>query len=392
MYRYLLTSNHSPVQEPSYSPEDNASPNVEVPAEKEDEEDEDEEEDDEEDEGEDKEDKEDKEEDKEDEEELTRVSYKEITGQFPEFFKKFPDLKHAFFREQQFTEIFPTVEDAQRAAEAQSAYEEIANSVIDGDANKFLQELKTENPDSLERFAENFLPALSEVNKNAYFNIITPQVQKFVKNVYAHGINEKDDNIKNAAKIVHKILFGGAYEDVEKDIPSVMRQDKVESEVDKDKQRYFNGKYQVLYKEITDLCYGKLEEEIAKGLSDLDKSNKGLKRILAGEIKSKVLSDMEKDAAYLGRMQSLWGREKRSGFGGQLKTSFLTTFMAKAKTMIGKHRSEVRREALGKEAGKNGDGATRISGGAQSKSGKGKAMTPERQRTEKLSTRQVFDD
>jgi len=327
---------------------------------------------------------------------LIKLTKQVIKEKYPTFFKDFPELKHAFFREQQFTEIFPTVEDAKRAAERELAYEEISASVIEGDAEKFISELGAENKDSLAAFAKNFIPALQKADKEAFYDAIGPTLQGFVKNVYNHGVKEGDDNVKNAAKIVHKMLFGGGYDDVEKD--GLINSDRAtkDDKVEKDKAAYFQQKYNTIYKEVTDSCYSTLDSEITKGLDDLKKSRPGLYKIITKDIKERVLSDMDKDQAYLGRMAGLWKREQRAGFNGSLKGSLHTAFIAKAKTLVPKYRSEVRREVLGKES-INGDSSSssrepnRITGNrTSSNSGKGK-MTPERQRAEKLTTRGVFD-
>jgi hypothetical protein len=396
------------IQAPSYFPDED--PLIVNP-----EEDDDEEEDDDDDDdgngGDEEEAEEDKDEDDDDkdvkdkggkEEELTlaRVDYGQIKEKYPQFFKDFPDLKHAFFREQQFTEIFPTVEDAKRAADSELAYEELRTAVIDGDAEKFITELTSESKEGLEAFAKNFFPSLQKENKDLYFDTVAPVVQGFIKRVYGHGAREKDNNVQNAAKIVHKLLFGGDYSDIEKDVPEVLTRgakDREPDKVDKDKESYFAQKYQGLYREVTDSCYNSLDAEIGKGLEDLKKTRPGLHKIIAKDIRERVLSDMDKDKTYLGRMQSLWAREKRAGFNGQLKSSFNTTFLAKAKALVPKYRSEVRREVLGKElnGGKiNGDKErepNRLTGDRSSHSSSKGKMTVERAKKENLSTRQIFD-
>ena len=338
------------------------------------------------------EDKESKEDEEKEEEQLTRVELKELTGKFPTLFKDFPTLKHAFFREQQFTEIFPTVEEAKKAQEAQAAYEEISAAVIDGDAHKFVKELGSESKDSIKDFATNFLPALKEENKDVYLDVITPVVAQFIKNVYSHGLSEKDENISNAAKIVHKVLFGGAYEDVGKDSPIMTREkSKDEEKLEQDKKNYLNGKYAELYKNVTDTCYSALDQEIEKGLADLTKTKPGLKKILARDIKKTVLETMESDPNYLTRMQALWKRESRNSFSGTHKGSLHATFLGKAKAVLPRIRAEARKEALGKEdVSGNGKEPTRIDGGKRS-SGHGKKMTPERVKAEGLTTKGIFD-
>src|SRR6188508_1980225 len=47
----------------------------------------------------------------------TPVRRKEILAKYPKLFKDFPYLEKAYYREQQFTEINPTIEDARVASE-----------------------------------------------------------------------------------------------------------------------------------------------------------------------------------------------------------------------------------------------------------------------------------
>lgn len=329
---------------------------------------------------------EDEEEDKEEEPELTRVEFKDVKEKYPSFFKDFPTLKHAFFREQKLTEIFPTVEDAQKAAEDQSAFEEITSAIVDGNAGKFLSELENESKDGLKKFTSNFLPALKEADKNLYLETISDPLREFVKNVYNFGVREKDDNVKNAAKVVYKVIFGGGYEDVEKDTPIIERK----TEVDKDREQYFANKYKELYKEVHGECVNQLDKEIDKGLEDLVKTKPGLKKMIAKQIKEEIYDAMDKDTNYMSRINGLWKKEQRNGFQGTYKTNFTTTFMSKARTLIPKLRAEARKEALGKEDNSKKE-PTRFSAGKAGTNHSGKKMSPERAKTEKLTTKQIFD-
>src|SRR5437660_282354 len=49
--------------------------------------------------------------------EVTLPQFKEITKKYPNFFKDFPNLRHAFFREKEYSEIFSTVDEAKEAQE-----------------------------------------------------------------------------------------------------------------------------------------------------------------------------------------------------------------------------------------------------------------------------------
>src|SRR6186713_214399 len=66
-----------------------------------------------------------------DEDTLIRVSYSDVKKEFPEFFKRFPQLKTAFFREQEFTKRFANLEDADEAIEAIESFRAVEDTVKD---------------------------------------------------------------------------------------------------------------------------------------------------------------------------------------------------------------------------------------------------------------------
>lgn len=339
---------------------------------------------------------EDEEEPKEEEEpELARFSLAELKEAFKDKPEIYKSVKHAFFREQQFTEIYPTVEEARKAAEAQSAYEEITSAVVEGDAEKFLTELKAESGEGLEKFAKNFIPALQEADKDLFLDITEPIVKQYLRNAYAWAGREGGDTGKNvaaAAKVIHKILFGGEYSDIERDAPLTARgrtadKDKKDNS---DKDKFLQSRHNELRGEVANLCYSQLDAEINKGLEDLTKTKPGLKKLIAKDVKERILDAMDKDPNYMTRINGLWGREKRNGFSGTLKQSFVTTFMGKAKTLVTKYRAEARREALGKDD-VTPDPNKRRATPDRSSSGKGPSVTVKDVKEKNLSTRAIFD-
>jgi hypothetical protein len=84
-----------------------------------------------------------------------RPTVKQITEKFPDFFKKFPTLKDAFFREKQFSEVFHTPQEAKEAAVIAGDYKTLQDDLVNGTGEKLLPALK--ESDSLGRFSKSFL-------------------------------------------------------------------------------------------------------------------------------------------------------------------------------------------------------------------------------------------
>src|SRR5439155_10821415 len=93
-----------------------------------------------------------------------RPSFKDIKAKYPNLFKDFPDLREMFFREQGYSELFPTVEDAKEAHENSANYSFLRELVEGGtteNTEEFLGAVK--DIDKLQSFAYSFLPALQKV-------------------------------------------------------------------------------------------------------------------------------------------------------------------------------------------------------------------------------------
>src|SRR5216684_2440964 len=55
-----------------------------------------------------------------------------ILKEFPELFKKFPAIEHAIYREQQYAEIFPTLDDAKEANARLDDFKAFESELFDG--------------------------------------------------------------------------------------------------------------------------------------------------------------------------------------------------------------------------------------------------------------------
>lgn len=302
------------------------------------------------------EEEEDKEEDKEQTEVLTRVELKDVTKKFPTLFKEFPELREAFFREQKFTELFATIEEANKVIEDADAYNELASAVMSGNTERLLSEIKENDSKAVKKFATNFLPTLHKMDGDLFLDVVSPVIDSYIKSVYNKGkqanTEEERKQLVNAAMIVRRAIFGGEYKDIEGVSDSIIKKsDKSEEDKkdDEDKNRNLQAKYTALVQEVSNSCYGLLDKEIEKGFPDL----KGRAKSMAVKaVKDLVGEEMEKDKAHLERMNRLWQREQRNGFSGTLKSSFTTTFLSKAKTLIPKYRTEVRKD-LGLKVSEN---------------------------------------
>src|SRR3970282_409003 len=166
-----------------------------------------------------KEDDEDKDEDEEDleikEEELdlvVPVRRKEILAKYPNLFKEFPHLERAYYKEQQYSEILPTIEDAKDAVEKTTALDNFERDLLDGNTEKILQAVKNQDKNSFHKIVDNYLNVLGNVDKDAYYHVVGNIVKSTIVSMLQESkrTGEGGEPLKIAAQILNQFVFGSS--------------------------------------------------------------------------------------------------------------------------------------------------------------------------------------
>jgi len=279
--------------------------------------------------------KEEEEEDETETESLGRPSTKTITAKYPEFFKDFPSLRHAFFREQKFAEIFPTVEDAQEAKERVEDFESFTDLVHSGDVAGFLGTLQETDSSVAQKFVSNFLPGLYKTNADMYFSIATPVVENFLKALYNHGVQSGNEDIKNSA--LQAALWG--FNDVEiassaKSSVGASRPSADKGTLDQERQDFYAERYVTFRADVTTGASKQLRAIVLKGFDPEEVFSADLKEILVDRVVDKIDKALESDREHMSRIGSLWKRAARAGYAGDWKSRITSAYLERARTAM----------------------------------------------------------
>jgi hypothetical protein len=263
-----------------------------------------------------------------------------VKKEFPELFKRFPQLEHMYFREKEYTEVFPTVADAKEAAEASEALTSFRDDLFTGDGAKFTSALKEAG--ELDKFSRNFLTNLQKTDKDAYWNTITPTLQNLVTGFFREGQRRNDANLIASAENLSIYLFDTA--EVAQGKRSVI------TETPKEDKRVTDRLADIERNQYNTFRIGALEG-IATGVSsiiDLSKSGLSTKMqtILSDQISKEVDALISKDAAHMKYVNGLWNKAKGS-YTNDIKSKIISAYLERAKSLVPSIRRRLLSEALG---------------------------------------------
>lgn len=305
----------------------------------------------------DKEDKEELEEDKdkekdEEEEELelpeidghVRITHKQIAKEFPDFFKKFPEMRDVVGREHEFTEIFGGIEEARAAKENDKDFNFFSEKVASGDAKSFLEVVKDTGKADLGQFVGNFLPALKEIDNALYVETTAPVLVDILQNMYHDGDRAGNENLKNVALHAAKYMFNdhkfatGEVKLKASEKPVVDNKEK--EEISRERQALTMERYQSAQTDVGSNVMDKLQAAVSAELPET------LNEFLSETVRDRIITEADKllatDMTHQRNMTRLWKLAEQSKFDFVSKQRIIATVINRYNEVI----PEIRRKNI----------------------------------------------
>lgn len=309
----------------------------------EDEEDEDEEEDDE-------EEKDNEEEESEEEvDETDTIHVGDIKKVYPDFFKKFPEVKAALFRDQEYSQFFGSPKDASVAVERANALGEIEKELlVGGDPTHLLSTVKKENPESYTKVIFSILPYLQENDKDTYMEVAAVPIKQLLRSIFRK--EGKDSNLGKAAQYVHQYFFDNLNFD-----DKVKAEDKLESKKSSKEVEYEERLKKINERETNNFSSAvnssyvtRMTKEFRTGIENDDRLSEWAKTKLIEDGLVSIRKELEADPRYQRQLNTLWAQAKAAGYSNDFKSKIVFAALARAKSLVPAVRSKLIAEATGK--------------------------------------------
>lgn len=280
------------------------------------------------------------EEDGEEEQALSDDSiYQKLKKEHPKLLKEMPELRSTIFREQKYTELLPTIKDAEQAVEAMDILSGLQQEIVSGSSEKFIKSVNELGDGVLEGFLGNFTNALYEISKDTYLNFMYPEFKKVLR----AAARNSDERISAAAHNLHHFIFGDADFNAEVGL-STKKKDPREDKVAVREQEFENKQLNSARQDVGQSCEKRLKFNIMKPLQDAGISKLQAK-FLEDEIFRRVDSATAKDVRHMGNIRHLWDRARKEGYTSEGKDRIINAYLSRAKLLVPKYRQQVLSEA-----------------------------------------------
>jgi hypothetical protein len=288
---------------------------------------------------------------------VTPVRRREILAKYPQLFKDFPYLEKAYYREQQYTELLPTIEDAKTAVEKSNILDGFERDVMNGNIGTILKSIKDTNENAFYRIVDGYLSTLNAVDEKAYLhilgNVAKHTIMTMIQESRRLGVGtEKEPGqgmaLQQGAHILNQFVFGSS----EWKPPTNLSRD--EKPEDNTREKQLSEREQGFIRQQFETARGELNSRVNNTLRNTIEANIDPKQSMTEYIRKtasrEALDTLERlinqDTRFKSLIDKLWESVFKSNFSREATERIKSAYVSKAKTLLPSVIKKARNEAL----------------------------------------------
>jgi hypothetical protein len=273
---------------------------------------------------------------------------RDILKKYPTLFKDFPYLENAYYREQQFTEIFPTPADAKDALEAKDTLNKFETDLDSGNIENVLKAVKSASPKSFNKVVDNYLVTLGKIDPGAHQHVIGNIIKHTVMAMVAEGKRKGNDELNEAAEKIYEFVFGTS----DFKPPSNLNReesDKEESENNKlkeERQAFTKQKFEAANNDLDTRINNSIKKTIEANIDPKTSMSDYVRRNASRDAMDTLTDLIEKDTRFKTLIDRLWEKAFESNFSQNSLDNIKSAYFSKARTLLPSVIKKARNEAL----------------------------------------------
>lgn len=280
----------------------------------------------------------------------TPVRRKEILTKYPQLFKDFPYLEKAYYREQQFTELLPTIADAKVAVEKSQAFDNLERTIMSGDLSQVLQAAKADNQETFLKIADNYLPALRKADQQAYYHVLGNVIKDTIITMVREGRNlgEQGAPLQAAANVLNQFVFGSQTFQPPTQLSQQLRPEDAQREqtLRAQEQQRFYQQFESVRDDLQSRADNVLRATIDQHIDPRSTMTNYVKGHATKEAFESLENLISKDTRFRGLLDKLWEKAFEKNFDKESTDRIKSAYLSKAKTLLPTVIKKARNDAL----------------------------------------------
>jgi len=275
------------------------------------------------------------------------VRRKEILAKYPNIFKEFPGLETAFYREQAYSEILPTIDDAKEAVQKAASLDEYEQEIMGGSTKTLLAAIRDGDRESFNKVVDNYLPNLFEVDEGSYYHTIGNVIKHTIITMVKDGKESGTDELIAAADTLNQYVFGTKQFIPPSKLSKEQATDtKKEDEVAQREVEFTERQFKVAEGDLTGRIDNILKSTVDKNIDPNDTMTDYVRKNATRDVLDTLERIISEDRRFEVIKDKLWERAFANDFDSASMDRIKQAYLSKAKTLLPALIRKARNEAL----------------------------------------------
>lgn len=279
---------------------------------------------------------------------VTPIRRKEILAKYPNLFKEFPALENAYYREQAYSEILPTINDAKEAVEKAGMLDTYEKEIMNGSTETLLTAVRDGDRDAFAKVVDNYLPTLFKVDEGAYYHTIGNIIKHTIITMVRDGKESGTDELIQAADVLHQYIFATkTFTQPQKLSREETAEDgKKKEEVDKREVEFTERQFKAAEGDITTRIDNVLKSTVDKNIDPNESMTEYVRKNASRDVLDTLERIISEDTRFEVIKDKLWERAFENDFDSASMDRIKQAYLSKAKTLLPALIRKARNEAL----------------------------------------------
>lgn len=277
---------------------------------------------------------------------MVPVRRKEILTKYPNLFKDFPYLEKAYYREQQFTELLPTINDARNAVEKAKTLDLFEGEMMRGNTENVLKAVKQESPESFYRIVDEYLPTLAKVDEQAYYHVLGNLTKHTITAMVHEARKTNNEVLQSAAAILNQFVFGSS----DFKPPTKLSKENVEPEKvnqpSEREQAFARQQFDGVHEELSTKVNNTLRNTIDANIDPKQSMSDYVRKTASKEALELLENLISRDMRFKTLADKLWENAYKNNFSKESMDRIRSAYLSKARTLLPSVIKKARNEAL----------------------------------------------
>jgi len=274
------------------------------------------------------------------------VRRKEILKKYPELFKDFPYLEKAYYREQQYTELLPTIDDAKAAVEKSQTLDRFEGDLVKGNVETIFTAIKKEQPNSFAKIVDDLLPAINRVDPQAFNHILANTMKHTIASMAIEAKRSNSDALRQAAQVLNQFIFGSSDY---KPPTRLSQDDKPDDKADaltQREQEFTARQFETARGDLTTKVNNTLRNTIEGNIDPRSSMTEYVKKNAVREVSETLQKLIKQDQRFTTITDKLWEKAFVKNFSQESLDTIRSAYLSKARTLLPSVIKKARIEAL----------------------------------------------